>query len=83
MARQHLGKGALTTAIATHHRMDLPLPQGEVHPMQDGLVANAGMQVANLNQNRCVGANHSRGRGDGKTGIKREIFSGQSARRWG
>ena len=28
--------------------MDLPLPQGEVHPMQDGLVANAGMQVANL-----------------------------------
>jgi hypothetical protein len=59
MASQHLGKGALAAAIATHHRMDLAGPNREVHPLQDRLIVDSGLQVADLKQYWSVGADHS------------------------
>ena len=60
MASQHLGQGAFAAAVAAHHRMDLTGPHLQVHPFEDGLILNRGMQVGDVEKQLGVGADHWR-----------------------
>jgi hypothetical protein len=59
--------------------MDLAGADGEVHPVQDRLIGHAGVEIADLKQNRGFGADHGVAGGadlDGREAINR---SGQMA----
>jgi hypothetical protein len=43
MTCENLGKRALTTAIATHHGMDLARPNLKIHTLQDRLIFHRGV----------------------------------------
>jgi len=65
---KNLGEGALAAAVAPHHRMDLTGPQGQVDAVKNGLIRNAGAQIADIEQNGGVGADHGVGRGRKRSG---------------
>jgi hypothetical protein len=49
--------------------MDLAGPQGEIHAVQNRLVAHAGVQTADLKQDRSIGKDHGAGeKGKGEKG---------------
>ena len=64
MAGEHLGEGALAAAVATHHRVDFTGTDREIHPFEDGLVLNTGMEITDLQQHGGVGSDHGNRRGE-------------------
>ena len=60
MPSQNFGEGALAAAVAPHHRMDLTGPHLQIHPLEDRLVLDGGMQVLDIEQQLSVRANHGR-----------------------
>jgi hypothetical protein len=58
MAGKHLGERALAAAITTHHRMDLPGADGEIHSLENRLILHTGLKTTDLEQNRSVGTDH-------------------------
>ena len=58
MPSKHLGKRALAAAVAAHHRMHFTGTHLQIHPFEDGLILNGGMQIIDLEQQLGVGADH-------------------------
>ena len=66
VAGQQLGKGALATAVAAHHRVNFTGTHREVDTLEDRLILHTGMEITDLKHQWGVGANHSVAIGRGR-----------------
>ncbi|KZR81640.1 hypothetical protein MITS9504_03505 [Synechococcus sp. MIT S9504] len=60
MAGQDLGECAFAAAVTAHDRVNFTGSDLEIHAFEDGLILNGCMQIIDVEEKLCVGANHSR-----------------------